>query len=166
MAFSFLTESDEIIKVMHVEQLQAGRNMATSLKQSSPLPPYSESPSSAPPCCGSGCAVCVLDYWEPNEFEDPAQEPCAANSDCGHKNHPRNNINEQTQTNSRTVDPIELPDNRPSCCGTGCAVCVLDYPELYSKQATDSETLLMLEAIEQAQWQARRILADQDGDSQ
>jgi hypothetical protein len=24
-------------------------------------------PSLAPPCCGSGCAVCVLDYWIDDE---------------------------------------------------------------------------------------------------
>ncbi len=30
--------------------------------------------SSAPPCCGSGCAVCVLDYWTNDEFEPVTQE--------------------------------------------------------------------------------------------
>ncbi|HEY6402807.1 MAG TPA: hypothetical protein VI479_15425 [Blastocatellia bacterium] len=27
---------------------------------------------SMPPCCGTGCAVCVLDYWEPSESESEA----------------------------------------------------------------------------------------------
>ena len=48
----------------------------------------------------------------------------------------------------------------PSCCGTGCTVCVLDYPELFSNSQAcnqptdnqaDSDMLKMLEAIEQAQ---------------
>ncbi|HMV85585.1 MAG TPA: hypothetical protein PLD20_22620 [Blastocatellia bacterium] len=41
----------------------------------------------------------------------------------------------------------------PPCCGTGCAVCVLDYPELFASCAdqVDPGTLAMLEAIEQAQ---------------
>lgn len=41
----------------------------------------------------------------------------------------------------------------PQCCGTGCTVCVLDYPELFSTPPA-SETLALLEAVEQAQIQA------------
>jgi len=70
--------------------------------------------------------------------------------------------NELTQS-----DPLpDMPADLPTCCGTGCAVCVLDHPEYFSKQKSESETLAMLEAIEQAQWQARRMIANQDGDSQ
>jgi hypothetical protein len=57
----------------------------------------------------------------------------------------------------------------PPCCGTGCAVCVLDYwepDEFETPQSSESETLLMLEAIEQALRQAQRIIAEQDGDPQ
>lgn len=58
----------------------------------------------------------------------------------------------------------------PQCCGTGCAVCVLDYPELFSNSSSSSyssngnqidsdqidfEMLAMLEAIEQAQVQVQ-----------
>jgi hypothetical protein len=42
----------------------------------------------------------------------------------------------------------------PPCCGTGCTVCVLDYPELFlSEEPTpqDSEMLAMLQAFETAQ---------------
>ncbi|MCI0664235.1 MAG: hypothetical protein L0220_24515 [Acidobacteria bacterium] len=33
--------------------------------------------SSAPPCCGSGCAVCVLDYWVDDEPGLGSQEEIA-----------------------------------------------------------------------------------------
>ena len=29
-----------------------------------------------PPCCGTGCAVCVLDYWTDDELEPVRQEEC------------------------------------------------------------------------------------------
>ncbi|HEY7181304.1 MAG TPA: hypothetical protein VIC84_07790 [Blastocatellia bacterium] len=45
----------------------------------------------------------------------------------------------------------------PPCCGTGCAVCVLDY---WEPDESESETLAMLDAIEQAQSQAQRMIAD------
>jgi hypothetical protein len=35
---------------------------------------------SAPPCCGSGCAVCVLDYWTNDELEPAPQAPVV---ECG-----------------------------------------------------------------------------------
>ncbi len=54
----------------------------------------------------------------------------------------------------------------PPCCGTGCAVCVLDYPEYFSEQKSESETLAMIEAIEQAERQVERIIASQGGNSQ
>ena len=138
---------------MQLERLQAQRDAAISLKQSSSIPPYS-----GPPCCGTGCAVCVLDYWEPDEFESPAREMSDASSGHGHENHPSNITNEVTQP-----DPLPgTPDDLPVCCGTGCVVCVLDYPEYFSKQRSESETLAMLEAFEQAE----RLIANQEGDSQ
>ncbi|MGE0126966.1 MAG: hypothetical protein AB7U82_02585 [Blastocatellales bacterium] len=145
---------------MQLEQLQARRNAATSLKQSSPIPPYS-----GPPCCGTGCAVCVLDYWEPDELESPEREISGAGSNHGHESHPCNNTNELTQSDPLPNRPDNLPDSLPVCCGTGCAVCVLDYPEYFSEQKFESETLAMLEAIEQAERQAERLIADQTGDS-
>jgi hypothetical protein len=54
-------------------------------------------------------------------------------------------------------DPVA---SLPACCGTGCAVCVLDYPEIFLDQhsgilagnlAPDSEMLAMLQAFETAQ---------------
>lgn len=55
----------------------------------------------------------------------------------------------------------------PQCCGTGCVVCVLDYPELFSLNQTDSgqtdcNMLALLEAVEQAQAQANMIIANGD----
>lgn len=55
----------------------------------------------------------------------------------------------------------------PQCCGTGCTVCVLDYPELFSINQTDSgqtdcNMLALLEAVEQAQAQAGKMIADTD----
>jgi hypothetical protein len=39
---------------------------------------------------------------------------------------------------------------------------VLDYPELFSERKAESDALAMLEAIEHAQLQARRMIADQN----
>jgi len=103
----------------------------------------------------------VLDYWEPDEFEIPAPAATGAGSDHGQERRPRNFTNELTQSDPLSVTPADLP----ACCGTGCAVCVLDYPEYFSKQRSESETLAMLEAVEKAQWQARQMIANQDGDS-
>lgn len=143
---------------MQLERLQARRDAATSLKQLS-----------MPSCCGAGCAICVLDYWEPDEFESPmremaremARETSDGDSNHGQKSHPCNFTNELTQSDSLTA----LPDNLPICCGAGCAVCVLDYPEYFSEQKSESKTLAMIEAIEQAQRQVERMIASQGGNS-
>ena len=71
---------------------------------------------------------------------------------------------EQLHTRRPAADNVEqlsLPADLPQCCGTGCVVCVLDYPEYFSTQRSASETLAMLEAIEKAQ----QMIANQDGDS-
>jgi len=72
---------------------------------------------------------------------------------------------EQLHTRQPAADNVEqssLSADLPQCCGTGCTVCVLDYPEYFSTQRSASETLTMLEAIEKAQ----QMIANQDGDSQ
>jgi hypothetical protein len=61
--------------------------------------------------------------------------------------------------------PSMQPCGAPPCCGTGCAVCVLDYWEP-NESESESEALAMLDAIEQAQLQALRMIAEQDGDPQ
>jgi len=75
-----------------------------------------------------------------------------------------------TPSQSNLAAAHELPSDLPQCCGTGCVVCVLDYPELFSGNQTggqaDSETLAMLEAIEQAQLQADRLIAEANGEMQ
>lgn len=50
-------------------------------------------------------------------------------------------------------------DQSPTCCGTGCTVCVLDYPELFGVTQNDAETLALLAAIEQAQRQVELLAA-------
>jgi len=88
-----------------------------------------------PECCGSGCAVCVLDGVEPVARmvpETPANPGIAA---------------------------LPAPPGRTSqlaaeCCGTGCTVCVLDYIEDDSPSAAPSAGVdnltRMLEAIDRA----------------
>ena len=76
---------------------------------------------------------------------------------------------ERFQAQRGASSGVERSSSMPPCCGTGCAVCVLDYwepDEFETPQSSESETLAMLEAIEQAQRQARRMIAEQDGDPQ
>ena len=51
----------------------------------------------------------------------------------------------------------DAADQSPTCCGTGCTVCVLDYPELFGGTPDDAETLALLAAIEQAQRQVELL---------
>lgn len=56
---------------------------------------------------------------------------------------------------SRSADPAQSP----ACCGTGCTVCVLDY---WEDEFPDSSEMQLLEAIEEAQLQAR-VMLDRSG---
>jgi hypothetical protein len=96
-------------------------------------------------------------------------------------------FNEQRCDQERTMrEHLSMPP----CCGSGCAVCVLDYwtddefepvrqetgNELQSDNSetaeakslaeimTESQMLAMLEAVEKAQWQAQQIIAQLDGE--
>jgi hypothetical protein len=72
---------------------------------------------------------------------------------------------EQLSTTDLVSDlPDALPASMPECCGTGCTVCVLDYPEYFLGRKSESEMSAMLKAIEQAQRLARQMAANQDGD--
>jgi hypothetical protein len=74
---------------------------------------------------------------------------------------------ERFQAQRNASPGVERSSSMPPCCGTGCAVCVLDYwepDEFEIPQNSESETLAMLEAIEQAERQAQRMIAEQDGD--
>ncbi len=77
---------------------------------------------------------------------------------------------EQLHPQQNEAKSVEESPSMPECCGTGCTVCVLDYPEYFSEQKSESEMLAMLEAIEEAQWRAQRqaqqMVANQDGDAQ
>jgi hypothetical protein len=81
------------------------------------------------------------------------------------------NTMQQEQIYNEAVETVANKGSAdlPPCCGTGCAVCVLDYPELFSNRTAgnqpaddqvDAEMLAMLEAIEQAQSQANQIIAE------
>jgi hypothetical protein len=166
---------------MQLEQHQTAQDVINEVKQSASLASHNLSSSdkpilNRPPCCGTGCAVCVLDYWEPDELELPAQKTSGAGPDSNPESPLRENPNEPEPLNSKapvggaanaypgapgTMDAVE----RPACCGTGCAVCVLDYPEMFSSRGGDSDTLAMLEAVEQAQLQAQRMIVDRDCDT-
>ena len=75
-----------------------------------------------PACCGTGCAVCVLDY--------------AASAG----------------TTEAVAPAPALPANeRTQCCNTGCLICVREYPELVLQTEPDTQLLQLLEAIETAQ---------------
>lgn len=58
------------------------------------------------------------------------------------------------------------PFSTPPCCGSGCTVCVLDYPEYGLEEQSDENMQEMIEAIEKAQWQAQELIAQIDGESQ
>ncbi len=108
----------------------------------------------APPCCGSGCAVCVLDcgddYWRPESKlaelpELPELPELAKLAELA------------TAKADRTMTEAEPA---PECCGTGCTVCVLDYSEVWpeiggKKSAAELEKLV--EAFENADWQLQMI---------
>lgn len=86
-------------------------------------------------------------------------------------------MQEQFNNQATATTQKAFADDLPSCCGTGCTVCVLDYPEMFPTAAVgndtgqvDPETLaqmaIMLEAIEQAELQARQLLAQNSGELQ
>lgn len=84
------------------------------------------SPDEIPLCCGTGCAVCVLEVCvPPSVVTTPAQ--------------------------TKDASSIFPPHERAQCCNTGCLICVRDYPELLMKPEPESQTLQLLEAIERAQ---------------
>jgi hypothetical protein len=58
--------SDTTTTTPQLERFQAQVSSLTGAERSS------IEPCSMPPCCGTGCAVCVLDYWEPGESEADA----------------------------------------------------------------------------------------------
>ena len=84
-----------------------------------------------PPCCGTGCAVCVLDLIEEQAAVNAA--PAAETDHCA-----------PAVNRAAVVETVE-------CCNTGCLICVRDYPELGCQTAPDPQLLQLLEAIETAQ---------------
>jgi hypothetical protein len=64
-------------------------------------------------------------------------------------------------------DSKRTRSSMPPCCGTGCAVCVLDYwvddePGLmsedeFTEDSVKSEKMILLEAFEEAERQARQM---------
>jgi hypothetical protein len=75
--------------------------------------------------------------------------------------HPILKIEETPTHRNKTQEPAA-----PVCCNSGCTICVLDFPELFSTTVTEttgsearpSDLLAMLEAIEAAEETADRLL--------
>jgi hypothetical protein len=75
---------------------------------------------------------------------------------------------------SAAQDLKRTPSSMPPCCGTGCAVCVLDYwvddepgvmtQEEITGDSVKSEMLILLEAFEEAEQQAKQMIAHTDGE--
>jgi hypothetical protein len=73
---------------------------------------------------------------------------------------------------SAAGDEQRTPASMPPCCGSGCAVCVLDYwvddePGLMTQEeitgdSVGSEMLSLLEAFEEAERQAKQMIAHTD----
>jgi hypothetical protein len=71
-------------------------------------------------------------------------------------------------------DEQRTPSSMPPCCGTGCAVCVLDYwvddehgvmaQEEITGDSVKSEMLVLLEAFEEAERQAKQMIGHMDGE--
>ena len=79
---------------------------------------------SMPPCCGSGCAVCVLDYWEGVATDDRGPA---------------------------VTDEPEAALAEAACCGSGCTVCVRDYTELTAASTAGPTLTELIEAVEAAE---------------
>jgi hypothetical protein len=93
--------------------------------------PTKEAYADLPPCCGTGCAVCVLDLID---------EPLA-----------RVASQLKVESSAQLADQVAIIGvvaEVVECCNTGCLICVRDYPELLRP---DAATLQLLEAIERAQ---------------
>jgi hypothetical protein len=75
---------------------------------------------------------------------------------------------------SAAKDEQRTSFSMPPCCGTGCAVCVLDYwvddehgmmaQEEITGDSVKSERLILLEAFEEAEQQAKQMIAHMDGE--
>jgi hypothetical protein len=75
---------------------------------------------------------------------------------------------------SAAKDEQRTSSSMPPCCGTGCAVCVLDYwvddehgmmaQEEITGDSVKSERLILLEAFEEAEQQAKQMIAHMDGE--
>jgi hypothetical protein len=100
-----------------------------------------------PPCCGTGCAVCVLD--EVDAFSKISPPPAAVPV-------------VPAPVPERAPEPVPLRE-RAQCCNTGCLICVRDYPELVWQAESETQTLQLLEAIEQAQLQAAHLHTQLNG---
>lgn len=73
-----------------------------------------------PACCGSGCAVCVLDILDEGSQKEPVAEPREAGR-AAELPGPESPV---------PTGPTGLETGAgPLCCRTGCTVCVLDLPD-------------------------------------
>lgn len=59
---------------------------------------------------------------------------------------------QESQYKDHFSSSVQEPASMPVCCGTGCTVCVLDYPEQFlDPRSQDSELMAMLAAFEEAE---------------
>jgi hypothetical protein len=94
-----------------------------------------------PPCCGTGCAVCVLDYADEQYAVGAPPTPAV-----------------------EAGAPAAPANERTQCCNTGCLVCVRDYPELLLPTSAETQVLQLLQAVEEAQLHAAQLCAQAKGE--
>src|SRR5919109_5071205 len=76
---------------------------------------------------------------------------------------------------SAPIGSKRMNSSMPPCCGSGCAVCVLDYwvddepgagtQEEITGDSVGSEMLVLLEAFEEAERRAKQMIAQEDSES-
>src|ERR1051325_3767209 len=111
-------------------------------------------PAPLPSCCGTGCAVCVLDYVEEHAKQAKQAEQIVATEPSGR-------LAQETQNGLPGINETGPRNENPQCCNTGCIICVRDYPELFHA-GFDAALVPLLEAVEQAQ----QLFADSQNETQ
>ena len=79
-----------------------------------------------PACCGSGCAVCVLDLLDEGCQKGAEAEPREAGR------------SEELPLPESASPPARDASEASLCCRTGCTVCVLDLPAAEGRAGEDA----------------------------
>lgn len=77
-------------------------------------------------CCGSGCAVCVLDILDEGCQKGAEPEPREAGRSA------------ELPLPASAVSPVLEAGEASLCCRTGCTVCVLDLPAAEGRAGEDT----------------------------